>query len=106
MYQITSAVAYIPLIIAQIPPDHFEEITFGISLSAIQELDPVDHPIDWLALDKLFAGETYGRLKVVRFLIDGSEANFEATAEGLRDRLPGCKRKDLLRFVVRVDEGG
>src|SRR5882762_1226880 len=72
-YQLSSAGAWIPLILAKIKSPCLEEVEFDIYLSQMEQLDWMDFPIDWESYDHLFArGIGFEQLQRLTFLIYGS----------------------------------
>lgn len=100
MYQFTSAVPWILSIIAQIQSTQLEEMTFVVYISSLDDLEPVDHPIDWTALDHLVTGYQFASLRSVCFRISGG-ISFAAAGEAITKKLPRC---DESRVLVLVDD--
>ncbi|KAK7047905.1 hypothetical protein VNI00_006233 [Paramarasmius palmivorus] len=70
-YRLTSAVPWIIKILSRISTPVFEEISFGIHISHIDQLDPLDLPedFDWEALDRSLSEISLPNFRTATFII-------------------------------------
>ncbi|KAJ6572071.1 hypothetical protein B0H19DRAFT_937615 [Mycena capillaripes] len=95
VYQFSSAVAWIPEILSQVP--NLKEVSFGVAIRDLGELNPEEDPIDWTALDRLFCHPRFLHLRTVRFWVFGIVA-LDAASNVIARCLPRSSGRRMLRF--------
>ena len=107
LHQFSSAVGWIPLILARIKSPYLEEVEFSIFLSQIDQIDPTDFPIDWESYDKLFAwGVGFQRLQRLTFAVYVPGVEEEVVEKEMRKRLPDCDTRGILCVHSLRNVGG
>jgi hypothetical protein len=92
VYQFSSALGWIPELFSRAPS--LTEVSFGVAIRDVEELEPEDDPIDWDALDSLFFNL---RLQSLRFWVSGN-AEFDDVARIITRSLPRSSERKMLRF--------
>ncbi|KAJ7484406.1 hypothetical protein FB451DRAFT_1232430 [Mycena latifolia] len=95
IYQFSSAVGWIPEIVSRTPS--LKEVSFGVAIRDVGELDPQEDPIDWEALDNLFCDPQFPDLQALRFWISGSVA-LDDVLRALNRSLPRSSQRRMLYF--------
>jgi len=99
VYQLSSAVDWIPLILTKIKSCCLEVVEFTILLSRLDQLDSIDFPIDWESYDNLFAcGIGFKQLRRLSFLTHVSEVEDEVVRKEMKKRLPLCDSRGILHI--------
>lgn len=97
-YQFSSPSAWVPPILSRIRSNRLQEVTFGISLSDVGQLDSVDNPIDWALWDRVFCQFQFPQLRSLCFSVNGG-VNIHDVMDWISERMPSCKERGILCFA-------